>query len=187
MLSGKEIIRNTKQTFWQKIFNIKPNIIIDPFDTKCVGPNSVDIHLDNKLYIYTEDVLDAKKDNPVQEIIIPDEGFVLQPGQLYLGRTVEYTETMKLFPKIDGRSSIGRLGILIHLTAGFGDTGYCGTWTLEIVAIKPIRIYPGMRIGQMYFEKVQGKLTNYQDAGHYWHEKGKKGHTASQMFLSENW
>ena len=139
----------------------KGKIKIEPFNEKNLNPNSYNITLNNELLVYDCDVLDVKKENPTKKIIIPEEGLVLEPGKLYLGRTNEYTETYDLVPCIDGRSSIGRLGLYIHVTAGFGDVGFKGTWTLEIQCIQPIRIYPNIRIGQIYYQHAQGKKTNY--------------------------
>lgn len=151
MLTGQEILRQIK----------KGKIKIEPFNEKNLNPNSYNITLNNELLVYDCDVLDVKKENPTKKIIIPEEGLVLEPGKLYLGRTNEYTETYDLVPCIDGRSSIGRLGLYIHVTAGFGDVGFKGTWTLEIQCIQPIRIYPNIRIGQIYYQHAQGKKTNY--------------------------
>lgn len=100
--------------------------------------------------------LDPKKDNETIDIDIPEEGFILVPGMLYLGETMEYTETYNLIPNIDGRSTTGRLGIEIHKTAGFGDVGFKGKWTLEITVTHPVIIYPGMEIGQIYYETIEG-------------------------------
>ena len=111
--------------------------------------------------VYTEDVLDAKKHNPIKEIIIPEEGYVIQPGTLYLGVTEEYTETHASVPFLEGKSSVGRLGIDIHATAGKGDVGFCNTWTLEISCVHPVRVYASMPIGQLIYFKVDGKIENY--------------------------
>ena len=92
--------------------------------------------------VYSEKELDMKKPNPSSKITIPKEGLRLEARQLYLGRTLEYTETHSLVPMLEGRSSIGRLGMSVHITAGFGDVGFCGYWTLEIHSLSPIRIYP---------------------------------------------
>ncbi len=136
----------------------KGDIVIDPFDRKNLGTNSYDVHLDKYLAIYTEFPLDARKPNPVHHFEIPPEGFVLQPGVLYLGVTVEYTETHKYVPFLEGKSSIGRLGIDIHATAGKGDVGFCNRWTLEISCIHPIRIYAGMPIGQLIYFNIDGDI-----------------------------
>lgn len=106
--------------------------------------------------IIKEIALDPKKDNKVNNIEIPEEGYVLVPGTLYLGTTEEYTETYGFIPNIDGRSTTGRLGIEIHRTAGFGDNGFCGKWTLEITVTHPVIVYPGMEIGQLYYEVIDG-------------------------------
>ena len=140
----------------------KGNIIIQPFNQKQLNPNSYNVTLNERLERYTCDVLDAYKENPTEEIIIPKEGYILEPNVLYLARTNEYTETYNLVPGIDGRSSIGRLGIEIHRTAGFGDVGFRGTWTLEITAIMKVRVYPNMQIGQLYYEEITGEPTNYE-------------------------
>lgn len=146
MLSGNEILELVKSK----------NIVIEPFDEKRINPNSYNITLGNTLKVYTGEVLDPHIDNPYKEIIIPEEGYVLEPGELYIGTTNEYTETYGLVPCIDGRSSIGRLGISVHVTAGFGDNGFKGKWTLEITTVKKLRIYPGMEIGQLYYQMIDG-------------------------------
>lgn len=100
--------------------------------------------------------LDPKKENETEEFTIPEEGHILLPGVLYLGETMEYTETYGFVPKIDGRSTTGRLGIIVHITAGFGDNGFKGKWTLEITVTHPVIVYPGMEIGQLYYESIEG-------------------------------
>ncbi|MBK8701643.1 MAG: dCTP deaminase [Saprospiraceae bacterium] len=136
-------------------------IVIIPFDSLCLGTNSYDVHLSPYLAVYTDEVLDAKKHNPVRHFEIPDEGIVLQPGTLYLGSTLEYTETHKSVPFLEGKSSVGRLGIDIHATAGKGDVGFCNHWTLEISCSKAVRVYAGMPIGQLIYFKVDGGIENY--------------------------
>ena len=98
-------------------------IVIEPFNPACLGTNSYDVHLSRFLAKYEDAVLDAKKHNKIQHFEIPEEGFVLEPGNLYLGSTVEYTETHNSVPFLEGKSSVGRLGIDIHATAGKGDVG----------------------------------------------------------------
>jgi dCTP deaminase len=102
-----------------------------------------------------------RKANRVRRIEIPPEGLVLSPNQLYLGRTVERTETHNLVPMIEGRSSVGRLGLFVHVTAGFGDVGFCGYWTLEMFAVQPIRIYPGVPICQIFYHEIFGAIEEY--------------------------
>jgi dCTP deaminase len=147
MLSGDEILNQIK----------KGNLVIEPFDEKNVAPNSYIVHMGNELVIYDEDVLECKKPSNYRKIIIPEEGYILRPGELYLGRTVEYTETTNFVPMLNGRLSIAALGVTIHITAGFGDNGFKGTWTLEICCIKPVRIYPNMKIGHLSYFPVIGK------------------------------
>jgi dCTP deaminase len=112
-----------------------------------------------------------KKENTAHEIIIPDEGLLLETNKLYLGRTQEYTRTEKLVPMLEGRSSVGRLGLFIHVTAGFGDVGFSGYWTLEIFCVQPIRIYPGVEICQIYYHDILGDFDQYT-SGKYQNNKG---------------
>ena len=155
ILSGLEIEKN-----------LGKNIIIEPFNRNQLNSNIYNVKLHNKLLIYKENLLDMKKPNETKEIIISEEGFKLEPNQLYLGRTLEYTSTKKFVPMIEGRSSIGRLGIFIHITAGFGDVGFSGYWTLEIFCIKPIIIYPNVEIAQLYYHTIDGDYEEY-NSGKY--------------------
>lgn len=136
------------------------SILIEPFNKECLGSNSYDVHLGKHLAVYKNRTLDARKKNEIEELIIPEEGILLQPGVLYLGVTQEYTETHKHVPFLEGKSSIGRLGIDIHATAGKGDVGFCNTWTLEISCIMPVRVYAGMPIGQLIYFEVKGEIQN---------------------------
>ena len=145
------------------------NIIIESFDPSInkngkskLGPNSYNLTLHNKLLIYKDNILDMKKKNETEEIIIPEDGYILQPGQLYLARTNERTFTDKYVPMLEGRSSIGRLGLQIHITAGFGDIGFDGTWTLEMQCIKPLKIYPNTQICQIYYYTIDGDFDLYK-------------------------
>ncbi len=133
-------------------------IVVEPFDRDCLGTNSYDVHLSKHLATYLDPVLDARKHNQVQHFEIPAEGFVLQPGQVYLGSTLEYTETHEHVPCLEGNSSVGRLGIDIHATAGKGDVGFCNHWTLEISVAQAVRVYAGMPIGQLIYFYVQGDV-----------------------------
>ncbi|MEO5667769.1 MAG: dCTP deaminase [Bdellovibrionota bacterium] len=137
------------------------DIVIEPFEEKFVNPNSYNLRLDKALKVYTEMPLDMKKDNPARDLEIGSEGIVLQPGNLYLGRTVEYTETRNLVPMLEGRSSVGRLGLFVHVTAGFGDVGFKGFWTLEMHCIHPIRIYANVPICQIFYHSVEGEIREY--------------------------
>lgn len=150
ILSGKEIRKK-----------MGTEIIIDPYSEKQLNPNSYNLRLHQDLMVYNEPVLDMKKKHTTSMITIPEEGLQLKPGVLYLGRTLEYTETYGLVPMLEGRSSIGRLGLFIHITAGFGDVGFKGFWTLEISCIQPVRIYPHVEICQIFYHAIQGDYVNY--------------------------
>ncbi len=140
----------------------KGSIKIEPFDIKCLGSNSYDVHLGKTLAVYKDSVLDAKKHNQIETFEIPKDGFVLEPSRFYLGVTQEYTETHQHVPFLEGKSSVGRLGIDIHATAGKGDVGFCNFWTLEISVKQPVRVYAGMPIGQLIYFEVKGALkTSY--------------------------
>lgn len=139
----------------------KGTILIEPFDRKYLGTNSYDVHLGKYLATYKDKVLDARKHNEIIHFEIPEEGFVLEPNMLYLGVTMEYTETHAHVPFLEGKSSTGRLGIDIHATAGKGDVGFCNTWTLEISCTQPVRIYAGMPIGQLIYFVVEGEIETF--------------------------
>lgn len=135
----------------------KGTIKVDPYDRASLGSNSYDVHLGKWLAKYKDEVLDARKHNLIEDFEIPDEGFILQPHVFYLGVTMEYTETHAHVPFLEGKSSTGRLGIDIHATAGKGDVGFCGHWTLEISVKQPVRIYKFMPIGQLIYFPVEGE------------------------------
>ena len=139
----------------------KGTILIEPYRPECLGTNSYDVHLGRYLATYQDRVLDSKAHNKIDHFEIPQDGFVLQPGTLYLGVTEEYTETHAHVPFLEGKSSVGRLGIDIHATAGKGDVGFCNTWTLEISVSQPVIVYAGMPIGQLIYFKVNGDIENY--------------------------
>lgn len=136
----------------------KGEILVEPFSRECLGSNSYDVHLGKTLGLYNEAILDARKHNSITTFEIPEEGFVLEPHKFYLGVTQEYTETHKHVPFLEGKSSVGRLGIDIHATAGKGDVGFCNFWTLEISVKQPVRVYAGMPIGQLIYFEIQGEI-----------------------------
>jgi dCTP deaminase len=150
ILSGEEIRRN-----------LGTNIVIDPFDEKRLNPNSYNLTLHDEIMVYEEVVLDMRQANRFRRTRIPETGLVLSPNQLYLGRTSERTETYNLVPMIEGRSSVGRLGLFVHVTAGFGDVGFCGYWTLEMFAVQPVRIYAGVEICQIFYHQIAGDYVAY--------------------------
>lgn len=150
ILSGKEIQSK-----------IGKEIYIDPFNESQINPNSYNLKLHNELLVYDNNILDMKKENKAKKVIIPSEGILLEPNKLYLGRTLEYTKTQNYVPMLEGRSSVGRLGLFVHITAGFGDVGFNGYWTLEMFCIQPIRIYAGVEICQIYYHKIEGDYDKY--------------------------
>ena len=157
ILTGPEILKEMKAG----------RIVIDPFDEKMLNPNSVNLRLGKDLLVYDmgplgDRVLDMAEENQVGELTIPAAGLVLHPGTLYLGHTLEYTETYGLVPCIEGRSSVGRLGVQIHITAGWGETSFCGTWTCEISVVHPIRVYAGTAVCQICYYDVRGEVMPYQ-------------------------
>ena len=159
----------------------KGNIKVDPFNRDHLGTNSIDLTLNPNMMVYSNHVLDCRATNDTLNITIPEKGFVLQPGELYIASTNEYTETLNAVPKLEGKSSLGRLGLFIHITAGYGDVGFKGTWTLELVATIPLRIYPNMKICQISYHAISDKpLVSYdekEDAKY----SGQIGATASKM------
>ncbi len=146
----------------QEILNcMKKGLIkVEPFNISCLGTNSYDVHLGKTLALYESDILDAKAHNKIRTFEIPDDGFVLMPDRLYLGVTHEYTETHAHVPFLEGKSSVGRLGIDIHATAGKGDVGFCNYWTLEISVKMPVRVYKEMPIGQIIYFETKGEILN---------------------------
>jgi len=132
-------------------------IVLEPFDREALGSNSYDVHLSRHLATYVDRVLDARKHNEIRHFEIPEEGYVLEPGVNYLGSTLEYTETHVHVPFLEGKSSVGRLGIDIHATAGKGDVGFSNHWTLEISVKQPVRVYEGMPVGQLIYFEVRGE------------------------------
>ncbi len=144
---------------------------INPFNRDQLNPNSYNLRLHNEVRVYQSSPLDMRVENRSEEREIPPEGLLLEPHRLYLGRTVEYTETDKFVPMLEGRSSIGRLGLFVHVTAGFGDVGFHGFWTLEMFCVQPIRIYPGVEICQIFYHSIQGDWEPYR-AGKYQNNTG---------------
>lgn len=151
ILSGKAILQGVQEN----------KIVIDPFYPDRLGPNSYNLALHDELGVYDQEVLDMKQPLSLNRFKIPPEGYELEPGKLYLGRTTEYTETRGFVPMLEGRSSIGRLGLSVHITAGFGDIGFRGYWTLEIFALQPVRVYAGVEICQVFYHEIAGEYDEY--------------------------
>ena len=154
-----------------------PRIAIDDFPLGCkLNPNSYNLRLHDELQVYGENVpasvlrdlyvkhppeLDMRAAAKTTTFKIPPEGMILYPGVLYLGRTVERTESYNVVPCIEGRSSIGRLGMSVHVTAGYGDVGFTGTWTLEITVVQPLRVYAGVQVCQIGFQTISSRHIAY--------------------------
>ena len=152
ILSGKEIKKQVEEG----------SIAIDPFSDDQINPNSYNLRLHPDLLVYDNDILDMREKNSASPLAIPEDGLLLEPHKLYLGRTVERTSTDKYVPMLEGRSSVGRLGLFIHITAGFGDIGFDGFWTLEIFCVQPIRIYSGLEICQIFYHTIDGDFDLYR-------------------------
>ena len=156
---------------------IKHNEIeIAPFNIEQLGSNSYDLLLSENLAFYKTKVLDMKRDNPLVHFKIDPTGTMLEPNTLYLGATVERTFTEKYVPIIEGKSSVARLGMQVHLTAGFGDAGFDGHWTLEITVQQPLLIYPNVPICQVYFLPIVGEVDNIYNkkrTAKYSHQEGR--------------
>ncbi len=147
MLSGEEIIKEVENG----------KIVIRPFDKDNVNPNSYNLTLADEIIVYTDDLLDCRKKNNIRKIKVPKDGYILSPNMFYLAKTNEYTENDYYVPQISGRSSIGRIGLTVHLCSGFGDIGFKGTWTLAITCLTPTKVYPNMEIGQIYYFPLIGE------------------------------
>ncbi len=160
ILSGREIERN-----------LGTNLIIEPFRREQLNPNSYNLRLHNELRVYDSRNLDMRQENLSTPLQIPQNGLLLEPQTLYLGRTIEHTETNGFVPMLEGRSSIGRLGLFVHVTAGFGDVGFKGFWTLEIFCVQPIRIYAGVEICQIFYHTIEGDYDTYA-GGKYQNNRG---------------
>lgn len=180
-------------------------ILIDPFDPSCVNPNSYNLKLHPQLKVYKHGSMVLPKQyangneqksynmiiqtplrmdqpNETETIEIPDDGYILLPNTLYLGRTVERAGSDHFIPMINGRSSGGRLGISIHICAGFGDIGFDGTWTLEITVVEPVKILPYSEIAQICFFTPAGEVSNLYRGRYYRQEEA----TASRFHLAKD-
>lgn len=164
ILTGHEIVQRV----------VDGDIRITPFDGELVNPASVDLRLGSGMCVYvTGDntspiTLDARKENKTKAHTMSEDGFVLRPGVLYLLHTYERINTNKYVTVLDGKSSIGRLGIKVHETAGYIDPGFDGQPTLEVTCVHPVRIYPGMRFCQVRFHTLVGYVSLYGgSSSHY--------------------
>jgi deoxycytidine triphosphate deaminase len=155
-------------------------ITIEPFDVSQLNPNSYNFLLGETLRVYTGFPLDPKAKNPYEILTISPDGIELSPGRLYLGHTVETLGSRFYAPTFAARSSVARLGLFINLSASLGDIGYVGQWTLQLYALHPLRIYAGMKIGQMMWWRAQGEISLYN--GKYQGAKGPQTTLIHQDF-----
>ena len=152
------------------------NIVVEPFDPKLINPNSIDLHLGDEMVVYANQGRVPTRSGPVVQYsaidsrnppkvrphpVNKDGAWLLLPGRLYLASTLEYTETRGFVPYVDGRSSMGRVGLFCHVTAGRGDNGFRGRWTLELVVVEALLIYPGQRIAQLTYHTMRGREVMY--------------------------
>lgn len=137
-------------------------IVIEPFDKECINPNSYNFSLGDSLKVYASFPVDPRKENVFRTLKIPPQGLELNPRQLYLGHTCEVLGGDHYAPTFAARSSVARMGIFINLSSPLGDIGYQGQWTLQLYAIHPVVVYPGMRIGQMMWWRPSGELLLYR-------------------------
>lgn len=151
ILTGNEIEKQVK----------KNRIIIKPFSNKNCNPNSYNVELGDYLKVYEDEILDSKKELKTKIIQIPDEGIVLQRNKIYLGYTKEIIGSNYFVPTITGRSSTGRLGLFVQITADLVDIGFVGNLTFQLHAVQPLKIYKGMKLGQIMFWKTKGKIKLY--------------------------
>ncbi len=148
ILTGKEIQKEVEAG----------RITIDPFNESDIEINYYDFHLDSTLYIYKNDVLDTMMNNEMEEIVFPSEGLLLDPNKIYVGKTVETIGSNNYVPIIKGRSSTGRLGIFINITADLIDLGSIQKPTLMLYSVLPVKVYPNTKIGQVTFWVPKGEV-----------------------------
>jgi dCTP deaminase len=139
----------------------KREIVIDPFHVSQLGPNSYDFRLGERCGVYASRVLDSKKQNAFRTFLLSSHGLLLSPKRLYLVNIAETMGSKKFVPIIRGRSSVGRLGLFIDITADLIDLGSINQWTLQLHCVQPVRIYPGMLIGQVTFWTTFGRRRQY--------------------------
>lgn len=171
-------------------------IKIDPFDPKYMNPASFDLTLGSEVRVYSNlvdtsfggpeyfeprfrGILDSRSPNPTEAFAIGPEGWLLKPGIGYLMHTRERVWTDSYEPVLDGKSSIGRLFVKVHETAGYGEPGFDGQYTLEVTCVHPVRVYAGMRFCQIRFHTIVGEIVQY--SGRY------KGNEAKGAIPSRAW
>jgi len=167
-------------------------VVLDPFEPAMVQPSSVDVRLDRFFRVFENHrypYIDPAQEQPeLTRLVEPDgdESFILHPGEFVLASTYEVvTLPEDLAARLEGKSSLGRLGLLTHSTAGFIDPGFSGHVTLELsnVATLPIKLWPGMKIGQLCFIRLSSEAEHPYGSGEYGSRyQGQRGPTASRSF-----
>lgn len=153
ILTGNEIKSEVK----------RGRIVIDPFTESSLNPNSYNYHIGSVIKVApTEEILDPTQSSTWSVLPIPSEGFVLQPSKLYLANTEEVIGSHHYVTSLIGRSSIGRLGLYLQISADLGHVGAIHQWTLELTVVQPIRVYSGMVIGQVSFWVTLGDIDLYK-------------------------
>lgn len=171
-------------------------IEIEPFDREQINPASYDLRLGSRVLVYERAIhgtnyvsnsppsLDSARENPTEEFLFT-RSLDLYPGRLYLMHTIERVCTRTLVPIVDGKSSIGRLGVFVHVTAGYGDPGFDGQYTLEVLATYPTRVYAGMRFCQIRFHRLEGEPIDYQVKGNYPREPAPVASRSWKQFVKK--
>ena len=157
ILSGKKIEEEVKNG----------KIIIEPFNKQNINPNSYNFTLGDYVKVYKNNLLDPKVKQETEIIMIPDDGLILYPDRIYLGFTQELFGSDYYVPIITGRSSTGRLGLFVQITSDLVDIGFHGHLTLQLHSTQPIKIYKGMKLGQVMFWKIYGKVILYNGKYQY--------------------
>ena len=156
---------------------LKGNIDISPFVQENINPNSYNYSLGDYLEVYEDEILDPKVEMKTKKIYIPDDGIILYPNKLYLGYTMERFGSDVYVPCITGRSSTGRIGLFVQITSDLVDIGFHGNLTLQLHATQPVKVYKGMKIGQVTFWKIFGDVELYH--GKY---QGSVGPNKTQIY-----
>lgn len=169
-------------------------VVVEPFDAKMIQPSSVDVRLDRFFRVFENhryEVIDPSVEQPdlTREVAVsPDDFFILHPGEFVLASTYEViTLPDDIAGRLEGKSSLGRLGLLTHSTAGFIDPGFSGHITLELsnVANLPVKLYPGMKIGQLCLIKLSSPAEHpYGSAIYGSRYQGQRGPTPSKSWLN---
>lgn len=156
ILTGSEIKKNI----------VSGKVKVFPYEDKMLNPNSYNYHLGPVLKVPSAEVMDPGHHHEFETIEIPSEGYVLMPGILYLGHTFEVIGSECFVINLIGRSSLGRLGLFLQITADLGQLGKAHSWTLEMKVVQPLRIYPMMRIGQVSFWQASGDIDFLYQSGY---------------------